>query len=71
MLAAVGMRIPIHGQGDRRMAGQGLGSLGVDAARREVADKRVPQGVEVDHSARFVAIRDARFGKVGFGKSMI
>src|SRR5262245_28903163 len=48
--------ITIHRERNRRVPGQRLSELGVDAATGQVADERVPEGVEVCHKARRVTI---------------
>ena len=60
LLAAVGMGVAVHRQRDGRVSRQRLRRLGVDAAGRQVADERVPQGVEVCHTAGIVPEGDAR-----------
>ncbi|HVS72240.1 MAG TPA: hypothetical protein VHQ47_13370 [Phycisphaerae bacterium] len=42
------------------MTGEGLGGLGMDAASGQVADERMPQGMEIRKAVRGVLFGDAR-----------
>ena len=51
--------IPVHGQGNGRVPGEGLRDGRVYAAADEVGDERMPQGVEVGVPAIGITIRNS------------
>ncbi len=58
--ARLAMRVTVHRQRDRRVAGEDLSGLGVDTASRQITDKRVSEGVEIREPFRRILFGDTR-----------
>jgi len=56
LFADQGVRVAVHRQGDGAVPRQRLRHLGVNPARRQIGDERMPQAVEVRDQSRIVAV---------------